>query len=118
MKRLCLTAMSLLLLSGCAAIQIDLQGALLRAQSAQTAGLLSPSDPLVPCLQYFVGATGAQSGLSVLKGPFAGIVDMGTDLYIIDAMAQAGGVSDQLDTMCGPVAIKVLKNAGRRAPGL
>jgi hypothetical protein len=105
-------------LVGCTAVQRDLQGALTRAQAAQSAGLLGPTDPLVPCLQYFAGAASDQGQLALLKGPFAGIIDVGTDLYILDVMAQAGGTSDALDAMCGPVAMKVLKNAGRRAPGL
>lgn len=110
--------LSLAVLSGCTAVSLDLQGALTRAQAAQTAGLLGPNDPLVPCLQYFIGATSASGPSAILKPPFAGIIDAGTDLYIIDAMAQGGGQSDVLDMKCGPVAMKVLKNAGRRAPGL
>jgi hypothetical protein len=105
-------------LTGCTAVSVDLQGALTRAQAAQAAGLLSPQDPLVPCLQYFQGALAAQGPAAVLKGPFAGVIDIGTDLYIIDAQMQGGATSDALDRMCAPVAAKILKNAGRRAPGL
>jgi uncharacterized protein YceK len=105
-------------LTGCSVVALDLQGAQARAKAAQAAGLLGPNDPLVPCLQYFAGATSAHGGLAVLKGPFAGLIDVGTDLYILDALAQAGGTSDTLDAMCGGVAMKILKNAGRRAPGL
>ena len=118
MRRWLCLLMCALTVPGCAAVQLDLQGASARAQAAQAAGLLGPNDPLVPCLHYFAGAAGPQGGLAILKGPFAGLIDIGTDLYILDAMAQAGGVSDQLDAMCGGVAMKILKNAGRRAPGL
>lgn len=107
-----------LLLSGCAQLSVDLQAAQARATAAQAAGLLGPNDPLPKCLAYFVGATSAQSGLAVLKPPFAGVLDAGVDLYIIDAMSQAGGTSDALDQACGGIAVKILKNAGRRAPGL
>lgn len=106
------------LFSGCAAVDADLLAASTRAQAAQAAGLLGPNDPLVPCLQYFQGALSASGGLAILKPPFAGLIDVGTDLYIIDAMTQAGGTSDKLDALCGGVAMKILKNAGRRAPGL
>lgn len=113
---LVLLLLSGLVLTGCAAVARDLEAARDRALAAQTAGLLGPNDPLPKCLAYFVGVTGAQS--AVLKGPFAGIIDLGTDIYILDAMSQAGGTSDALDQACGGVAVKILKNAGRRAPGL
>jgi hypothetical protein len=106
------------ILTGCTAVSVDLQGALTRAQAAQTAGLLGPNDPLVPCLTYFVGVVGPQGPSSVLKGPFAGVIDVGVDLYILDQQTQGGTSQDLLDKQCAPVALKVLKNAGRRAPGL
>lgn len=105
-------------LAGCAQLSVDLQAAQARAKAAQAAGLLSASDPLPPCLDYFVGVVGPQGPSAVLKGPFAGPVDFGVDVYILDALTQAGGTSDSLDAKCGGVAVKILKNAGRRAPGL
>lgn len=113
-----LLGLALALLSGCAAVERDLAGAQARAQAAQAAGLLGPNDPLVPCLTYFGGVVGPQGPGAVLKPPFAGVIDAGTDLYILDSLSQGGGQSDMLDSMCGPVAVKILKNAGRRAPGL
>lgn len=108
----------LVTLVGCAQVSLDLQAAQARAHAAQAAGLLSAADPLPMCLDYFAGAVAPTGPGAVLKPPFAGVVDLGTDLYIIDAMTQAGGASDALDQKCGGVAAKLLKNAGRRAPGL
>lgn len=106
------------LLGGCTAVTLDLQASLTRAQAAQAQGLLTKTDPLPTCLQYFVGVAGPQGPTSVLQGPFAGVIDVATDLYIINAQVSGGGSTDQLDAMCAPVALKLLKNAGRRAPGL
>jgi hypothetical protein len=106
-------------LTGCTAVSVDLQGAQTRAHAAQAQGLLGPNDPLPACLDYFVGAAGAITAPgSALKPPFAGVVDFGVEGYILDALTQAGGVSDTLDKQCGGVAMKILKNAGRRLPGL
>jgi hypothetical protein len=117
MKPACALAL-IVLLTGCSAVSNDLQGALARAQAAQAAGLLQPADPIVPCLQYFVGISSASGPSAVLQGPFAGIIDIGTDVYIINAQVQSGPASDALDAKCAPIALKLLKNAGRRAPGL
>ena len=54
----------------------------------------------------------------VWRGPCAGISDRGADVYILEAMSQAGGASDAMDQKCGPVAVKILKNGARRLPGL
>lgn len=120
MTRVSLIGLSLvLLLTGCAAVSVDLQAASKRLHAAQAAGLLGPNDPAVTCVDYLGGAL-APSGAaaSVLSGPFAGIIDVGADVYILDAMSQAGGSSDAMDQKCGPVAVKLLKNGARRLPGL
>lgn len=106
------------ILVGCTAVTLDLQAAQTRAKAAQAAGLLGPTDPLPQCLDYFVGVASPTGPSAILKGPFAGLIDIGTDLYILDAQVQGGASSDALDRMCAPVAMKILKNAGRRAPGL
>lgn len=110
--------LALLLLTGCSAVQMDLQGAAIRATAAQSAGILSPSDPLVPCLKYWQGSLAAGGPIDILKPPFAGLIDLGVDAYILDSLVASGASSDALDSMCGPVANKIIKNIGRRAPGV
>ena len=119
MKRLLIGIVALSLLTGCAAVSVDLQAASKRLHAAQAAGLLGPNDPAPACVDYLGGAL-APSGAaaSVLSGPFAGLIDLGADAYILDAMSQAGGSSDVMDQKCGPVALKILKNGARRLPGL
>ncbi len=119
MKRLLLGILALSLLTGCAAVSVDLQAASKRLHAAQAAGLLGPNDPAIACVDYLAGAVASTSAMaSLLSGPFAGVIDLGADAYILDAMTQAGGSSDAMDQKCGPVAVKLLKNGARRLPGL
>lgn len=104
--------------SGCAQIMLDAQAAQSRATAAQRVGLLGPADPLPQCLAYLLGSFSSSETKSALSPPFAGLLDTAVALYILDSVTQAGTQSDTLDRQCGPVAIKLLKNSGRRAPGL
>jgi len=113
MKRLLLPLL-VLLLSGCAALSADVQGAVTRANKAVTAGLLKADDPLPVCLAYIAG--GVKAGQSVLGPPFSGVVDFGVDLYIIDESLQND--NPKMDALCAPVALKILKRGLRRLPGL
>ena len=111
-------SLGLLLVTGCAAVSVDLQAASKRLHAAQAAGLLGPNDPAPMCVDYLAGAVTPTGPLaSVLGGPFAGVVDLGAGVYILDAMGHAGGSSDVLDQKCGPVALKLLKSGARRLPG-
>lgn len=112
-------SLALLVLTGCAAVSLDLQAASKRLHAAQAAGLLGPNDPAPACVDYLAGAAAPTGPIaSVLGGPFAGLIDLGADVYILDAMSQAAGSSDVMDQKCGPVAVKLLKNGARRLPGL
>ena len=108
----------LLVVTGCATVTRDLHEAQQRAHAAQVAGFLGPADPLPACLDYLVGTPMVGDLTAVLKPPFAGVIDLGVQAYILDAITQGSGVTDELDAKCGGVAIKILRNAGRRAPGL
>jgi hypothetical protein len=100
---------------GCAQVQMDFKAAATRAHAAVDAGILATDDPSPACLDYLVGV-GSVPGASVLGPPFVGPVDLGEDLYIIDTAAGRAGLSNALETKCGPWAFTVMRNFARHAP--
>ena len=108
MRRLLYAALLVLPLAGCAAVTTDLTAASARAHKAVDTKVLAADDPLPVCLDYLLADIGSLSG--VLGRP-AGLVDKAVELYILDAKYQNRA---ELDIKCGPVAIRILRNIGKK----
>lgn len=106
MKRFLILTALLPLVAGCAAK--DLKAASARAHKAVQVGVLPAADPLPGCLDYLIGSS---ANLSSVLGAPAGVVDEAVKLYILDAQYQSHA---ELDLKCGPVAITILRNVGKK----
>ncbi len=108
--RLVLLLVLLLASAGCAVVTEDLTAASARAHKAVETSVLHVWDPLPVCLDYLLSDA---SGLSGVLGQSAGLVDSAVELYILDSRYQD---HEAMDRICGPVAIKILRNISKKLP--
>ena len=109
--RVALVLALLLASTGCAVVTEDLTAASARAYKAAGMNAIPVGDPLPLCLDYLLNDAKGLIWSEVL-GPSAGLVDSAVKLYILDSRYQE---HEAMDRICGPVAVKILRNIGKKA---